>query len=91
MASAALPLGFFSALNLTSSPPAFKIVSSATFALGPVAPNSFVSAVGTGLPATLDNLAIVVTVGTVSRARPRYSTHRRPKSISLFLREPRRA
>ena len=71
MASAALPLGFFSALNLTSSPPAFKIVSSATFALGPVAPNSFVSAVGTGLPATLDNLAIVVTVGNgISRAAP---------------------
>ena len=61
VASAALPSGFFSALNLTSAPPAFKVVSSASFVLGPVAPNSFVSAVGTGLPALLDNIAIAVT------------------------------
>lgn len=61
VASAALPSGFFSALNLTSSPPAFKIVSSASFALGPVAPDSFVSAVGTGLPASLNGPAILVT------------------------------
>jgi uncharacterized protein (TIGR03437 family) len=69
VASAALPLGFFSALNLTSSPPAFNVISSASFAPGPVAPDSFVSAVGTGLPASLDNIAIAVTdVNGVSRA-----------------------
>jgi uncharacterized protein (TIGR03437 family) len=69
--SAALPSGFVSVLNLTSGPPAFKVVSSASFALGPVAANSFVSAVGTGLPASLDNLAIAVTdVNGVSHAAP---------------------
>ena len=60
VASASLFPGFFSVLNLTSSPPTFKIVSSASFALGPVAPNSFVSAVGTGLPASLANVTIAV-------------------------------
>jgi uncharacterized protein (TIGR03437 family) len=71
VASAALPSGFFSALNLTSAPPSFKIVSSASFALGPVAPGSFVSAVGKGLPASIANLAIAVTdANGVSHAAP---------------------
>jgi uncharacterized protein (TIGR03437 family) len=70
------PFGVFSLLNLTPGPPAFKIVSSATFALGPVAPDSFVSAVGTNLPPSLKALSILVTdaAGVVQSATPLYAS-----------------
>ena len=61
LVSPALPEGFFSLMNLTSGPPPFQMVSSASFTLGPLAANSFVSAFGAGLPSSLAGLSIEVT------------------------------
>jgi uncharacterized protein (TIGR03437 family) len=82
--SAALPFGYFSALNLTSSSPAFKIVSSASFTLGPVAANSLATAVGTGLPSSLSNLSVSVT-DTNGVSRPAQVLYASPTQINFLI------
>lgn len=61
LVSTAFPLGFFSLLNFGALPPSFQVVSSASFAIGPVAPNSFVTAFGTDLPTSDEGAGITVT------------------------------
>jgi uncharacterized protein (TIGR03437 family) len=70
------PFGIFSLLNLTPGPPPFRIVNSASFALGPVTANSFVSAVGTNLPSSIKGLSILVTdtAGVSQSATPLYAS-----------------
>jgi uncharacterized protein (TIGR03437 family) len=76
LVSTALPFGLFAMLNLTSGPPAFRVVSSASFAPGPVAADSFVSAIGTNLPAWIGGLSIMVTdaVGVSRQATVLYAS-----------------
>jgi uncharacterized protein (TIGR03437 family) len=76
LVSAKLPLGFFSLINLTAGPPPFRVVSSASFALGPVAPDAFVSAFGSGLPTSLAGVSIQVTdsAGVSRSATPIYTS-----------------
>ncbi len=83
LVSEALPLGFFSLLNLTPGAP-FQVISSASYALGPVAANSFVSAFGTNLPASTAGLSILVTdsVGVSRPATPLYTS---PTQINFVM------
>lgn len=76
LVSGVWPLGLFSLLNLTPGPPPFRIISSASFALGPVAADSFVSAFGTDLPASISGLSIQVTdsAGASRMATPIYAS-----------------
>ena len=79
----ALPLGFFSLLNLTAGVP-FHLISSASYAPGPVAADSFVSAFGTNLPASLTGLSILVTdsAGVARSATPLYAS---PTQINFVM------
>jgi uncharacterized protein (TIGR03437 family) len=83
LVSPALPLGFFSLLNLTPGPP-FQVVSSASFSAGPVAADSFVSAFGTNLPASAAGLSILVTdsAGVSRPAAPLYAS---PTQINFIM------
>lgn len=76
LVSSAWPLGFFSLLDLTAGPPPFQMVSSASFALGPVAADSFVSAFGTHLPISITGLSIQATdsEGASRAARALYTS-----------------
>ncbi len=76
LVSLASALGFSSLLNLTAGPPPFRIISAASFALGPVAADAFVSAFGTNLPASMTGLSIQVTdsAGVARAAEPLYAS-----------------
>jgi uncharacterized protein (TIGR03437 family) len=76
LVSLAPSLGFFSLLNLTTGPPPFRMVSSASFALGPVAADAFVTAFGTNLPTSMTGLSIQVTdsAGVTRPATPIYTS-----------------
>ncbi len=87
--STSLPFGFFSLLNVSTLSPSFQVVSSASFALGPVAPNSFVTVFGAGLPTSREGASVVVAdsagemrAGTILFSSPTQLNFFMPEGVS---------